>query len=165
MKAYTDYPILELGDISGEEEAPIREVKILYYDGDKRCKVIVEGVEEEIKTGYLYTAPVRCEEAYEKDLIINTQYVKNEKGHFPSSKAAQITKSWVVYGPDYSPSSGKGPFYYRFLKDAWNKAKSLGEGAECVQSLQVRHRDGSGTWTSDVVYEVGYWDKEFYIKR
>lgn len=41
MKAFTDYPILELGDISGEE-APIREVKILYYDGDKRCKVVVK---------------------------------------------------------------------------------------------------------------------------
>lgn len=154
MKAYTDYPILELGDISGED-APIREVKILCYDGDKRCKVIVQGVQEEIKTGYLYIAPVRSDEAYEKDLIINTQYVKNEKGHYPSSKAAQITKSWVVYGPDYSPSSGLGPFYFRFLKDAWKKALSLGEGAETVQSSKVSHRDGSSTWTSgDVVYEV-----------
>ncbi|WP_391560676.1 hypothetical protein [Robertmurraya sp.] len=154
MKAFTDYPILELGDISGEE-APIREVKILHYDGDKRCKVIVEGVQEEIKTGYLYKAPARYDEAYEKDLVINTQYVKNEKGHFPSSKAAQITKSWIVYGPNYSPSSGLGPFYYRFLRDAWNKAKSLGEGAECVQNLKVRNRDGSGTWTSGgVVYEI-----------
>ena len=154
MRAYTDYPILELGDIAGEE-APIREVKILYYDGDKRCKVIVQGLEEEIKTGYLYTDPVGSEEAYEKDLIINTQYIKNEKGHFPSSKAAQITKSWVVYPPNYSHKSSIGPFNYRFLKDAWNKAKSLGVGAECVQSLQVSHKDGGGTWTSgDVIYEV-----------
>ena len=154
MKAYTDYPILELGDISGEE-APIREVTIVYYDGDKRCRVIIEGVEEEIKTGYLYKAPVRAEEAYEKDLIINTQYIKNEKGHYPPSKAAQITISWVVYPPNYSHKNTKGPFYYRFLKDAWNKATSLGAGAECVQSLQVRHKDGSGTWTSGgVVYEV-----------
>lgn len=154
MKAYTDYPILELGDKLGED-APIREVKILYYDGDKRCKVIVEGVQEEIKTGYLYIAPVRSDEAYEKDLIINTQYVKNEKGHYPSSKAAQITKSWVVYGPNYSPSSGLGPFYFRFLKDAWNKAKSLGEGAVTVQSLKVSKRDGSSRWTGgDVEYEV-----------
>lgn len=154
MKAYTDYPILELGDISGEE-APIREVNILYYDGDKRCKVIIQGLEEEIKTGYLYTAPVRAEEAYEKNLIINTQYIKSEKGHYPSSKAAQITKSWVVYGPNYSPSSGKGPFYFRFLKDAWNKAKSLGVGAECEQSLKVIRKDGSGTWSSgDVIYQV-----------
>lgn len=153
MKAYTDYPIIELGDILGEE-APIREVKILYYDGDKYCRVIVGGVEEEIKTGYLYKAPVRCDDAYEKGLIINTQYVKNEKGHFPSSKAAQITKSWVVYGPEYSPSSDKGPFSYRFLKDAQKKAESLGKGAECVQSLKVRRRDGSCTWTTGVVYEV-----------
>lgn len=90
MRAYTDYPILALGDISGEE-APIREVKILYYDGDKRCKVIVQGVEEEIKTGYLYTKPVCSEEAWEQKLIVDTQYIKNVKGHFKSSKAAQST--------------------------------------------------------------------------
>ena len=154
MKAYTDYPILELGDISGEE-APVREVKVLYYDGDKRCKVIVQGVEEEIKTGYLYTKPVRCDEAYEQDLTVDTQYIKNEKGHFPSSKASQITKSYVVYGPNYTPSSGKGPFYYRFLKKAWNRAVQLGIGACVEQSVRVDHRDGSSTWTGgDVYWEV-----------
>lgn len=154
MKAFTDYPILELGDISGQE-APIREVNILYYDGDKRCKVIVEGVGEEIKTGYLYTEPVRSDEAYEKDLIVNTQYIKNEKGHFKSSKAAQITKSYVVYGPDYKPSSGKGPFYFRFLKDAWNKALSLGRGAKVIQELKVSKRSGRSIWSGgDVEYEV-----------
>lgn len=152
MKAYTDYPILELGDISGEE-APIREVKILYYDQDKRCKVLVEGVEEEIKTGYLYTKPVRCDEAYEKDLIINTQYIKNERGHFKSSKAAQITKSYVVYPPNYD---GKvGPFNYRFLDKAWKRACTLGIGSEVTQSVEVRRKDGSGCWTtSDFYWEV-----------
>lgn len=149
MRAYTDYPILELGDISGEE-APIREVKILYYDGDKRCKVIVEGVQEEIKTGYLYTAPVRSDEAYEKNLIINTQYVKNEKGHFKSSKAAQITKSYVVYPPNYNGTFG--PFYYRFLDKAWNRACALGVGSEVSQWIHVRRRDGSGCGSSGEVY-------------
>ena len=150
MKAFTDYPFDFLGDADGEV-APIRQVKVLSYDGDKRCKIVVEGVETEIKRGYIYKTAGRCGEVES----INTQYVKDQFGHFPSSKAAQITKSWVVYGPDYLPGSGKGPFYYRFLKDAWNKAKSLGAGSECVQSLQVRRRDGSGTRTSgDVVYEV-----------
>lgn len=159
MRAYTDYPILELGDISGEE-APIREVKVISYDQDKRCNILVEGVETEVKRGYLYTKPVRSDEAYDNDLTINTQYIKNKNGHFKSSKAAQITKSWTVYPANYDPEKGDYPLSYRFLKDAWNKAKSLGKGAECVQNLKIRHKDGGGEWTSgDVVYEVGYWDK------
>ncbi len=154
MKAYTDYPFLELGDAE-YEEAPIRQVNVLYYDGDKRCRVSFNGIEEDIKTGYLYTAPVRYDEAYDNNLFINMQKVKNIRGHYPSSKAAQINKSWVVYGPEYKPSSGKGPFYFRFLKDAWNKALSLGEGAVTVQSLKVSKRDGSSCWTGgDVEYEV-----------
>jgi len=151
MRAYTDYPFDFLGDVVGEE-APIRQVKILYYDQDKRCKIVVEGVETEVKTGYLYTKPLRCEEAYEQDEIINTQYVKNWKGHYKSSKAAQITKSWIVYPPNYKP--GDGYKYYRNLNKAWRYACNLGVGAEVTQEIQVRHKDGSGTWTSGDVYYV-----------
>ena len=39
MKAYTDAPIEELGDISGEI-APIRECEILSYDEDKYCMIL-----------------------------------------------------------------------------------------------------------------------------
>jgi len=53
MKAYTDAPIEELGDISGEI-APIRECEILSYDEDKYCMILVEGVKLEIKSGYIY---------------------------------------------------------------------------------------------------------------
>lgn len=61
MKAWTDYPIVELGDIAGQE-APIRQVTVLSYDGDKYCCVKVPGLEftEEIKAGYLYTRPSRA---------------------------------------------------------------------------------------------------------
>ena len=59
MKAWTDYPIVELGD-APHVEAPIREVEILSYDGDKYCRVLVDGVEKSIKAGYLYRAPGRC---------------------------------------------------------------------------------------------------------
>jgi hypothetical protein len=61
MKAWTDYPILELGDESGKR-APIRQVEVLSYDGNKYCKIIVEGIYEEIKSGYLYQQPGRCGE-------------------------------------------------------------------------------------------------------
>lgn len=56
MLAYTDYPIVELGDIS-RQKAPIRKVKIISFDGNKYCKVKVEGIIKEIKAGYLYSEP------------------------------------------------------------------------------------------------------------
>lgn len=56
LQAWTDYPIVELGDVA-HSEAAIREVRIITYDGDKYCRVVVEGVEVEIKSGYLYDSP------------------------------------------------------------------------------------------------------------
>lgn len=53
MKAFTDYPIIELGD-TAIEIAPIREVEILSYDGNKYCLIFVQGVLTEVKGGYLY---------------------------------------------------------------------------------------------------------------
>lgn len=151
MRAYTDYPFDFLGDFAGEE-APIRQVEVLYYDQDKRCKIVVEGVETEVKTGYLYTKPLRRWRAYEQGAIINTQYVKNWKGHYKSSKAAQITKSWTVYPANYK--SGGGCKHYRNLNKAWRYACNLGVGSEVCLNLQIRRRDGSGTWTSGDIYYV-----------
>lgn len=59
MLAYTDYPFEELGDIP-YTKAPIREVLVLSFDGNKYCKIIVEGVQSEIKAGYIYVKPGRC---------------------------------------------------------------------------------------------------------
>jgi len=53
MKAFTDYPITELCDAPGLI-APIREVEILSYDGNKYCLIFVEGVLTEVKSGYLF---------------------------------------------------------------------------------------------------------------
>ncbi len=61
MKAWTDYPIVELGD-TPNVEAPVRECKVHSYDGDKRCCVTVEGVTLNIKAGYLYSKPGRLGE-------------------------------------------------------------------------------------------------------
>lgn len=58
MKAWTDYPFRELGD-TPLKEAPVREVEVLSYDGDKYCKILVGGVQSEVKWGYLYVAPGR----------------------------------------------------------------------------------------------------------
>tara|TARA_R110000744_G_scaffold304225_1_gene412773 strand:- start:942 stop:1169 length:228 start_codon:yes stop_codon:yes gene_type:complete len=59
MKAYTDYPITELGDISGKK-APIRSCVVVGWDDDKYCKVVIGTVEKEIKAGYLYKDVGRC---------------------------------------------------------------------------------------------------------
>lgn len=55
MIAWTDYPIVELGDISGKF-APIREIEVLSYDGNKYCEIVVGGVITTIKAGYIYQA-------------------------------------------------------------------------------------------------------------
>lgn len=61
-------------------------------------------------------------------------------------KKAQITRSWIVYKPDYDYKKGDLPIYVPFLKDAWNKACSLGEGAEVVERVEQVYRDGA--WSS-----------------
>ena len=53
MKAWTDYPFEYLQDEAGKK-APVREVEVLSYDGDKYCRVRVCGHEDEIKAGYIY---------------------------------------------------------------------------------------------------------------
>ena len=61
MNAWTDYTIYELGDKVGKK-APVRQVEVLSYDGDKRCMVEIMGHRAEIKSGYLYQAPGRIGE-------------------------------------------------------------------------------------------------------
>jgi len=80
LKAWTDYPIIELGD-TPYVRAPIREVEILYYDGDKYCRVLVDGVEKEIKAGYLYRGPGRCDEAPYPEPVTRIQLHKIRKGN------------------------------------------------------------------------------------
>lgn len=74
MKAYTDYPFRILGDIPGIN-GPIREVEIISYDGDKYCRIIVEGLETEIKSGYLY----KNKGVYGEAEKININNFKKEK--------------------------------------------------------------------------------------
>ena len=52
-KLYTDYPFIALGD-KPNKIAPIRELKLLSYDGDKYCKIEIGGKTFEIKAGYIY---------------------------------------------------------------------------------------------------------------
>ena len=58
MKAFTDYPIEQLGDVVGQY-APIREVEVVSYDKSLYCEVVTQGVTEYIKAGYIFTEPGR----------------------------------------------------------------------------------------------------------
>jgi len=53
MRAWTDYPFSELGDTPGEQ-APVRNVLVLFWDDDKYVTIVVEGVMVEVKIGYLF---------------------------------------------------------------------------------------------------------------
>lgn len=59
--AYTDYPFEELGD-EPYKKAPVREIKVLSFDGNKYCRILVGDMKTEIKAGYIYTKPGRCDE-------------------------------------------------------------------------------------------------------
>lgn len=61
MQAWTDYPFTFLGDVP-HVEAPIREIEVISYDGDKYCEIIVEEHTTSIKSGYIYTASGRLGE-------------------------------------------------------------------------------------------------------
>lgn len=74
MKAFTDYPIIELGD-APYVGAPIREVDLLSYDGDKYCRVSVGGIEKSIKAGYIYKKPCRF------DIDDETMFLSRQELH------------------------------------------------------------------------------------
>jgi len=65
FSCWTDYPILELGDISGKK-APYRQVTVLSYDGNKYATVLLKGTTicTEIKIGYLYSSPDKLHYQY-----------------------------------------------------------------------------------------------------
>ena len=77
MKGYTDYPFTELGDRL-QEEAPIRECIIIFYDNNKYADIVVEGKKFNIKSGYIYGSYSRCGEVMPIDM--NLLYTENNGG-------------------------------------------------------------------------------------
>lgn len=73
LRAYTDAPFYSLND-EPYKEAPIREVNVLFYDGDKYCLVEHKGAILSVKAGYLYKEPGRFGEVEP----INPKEIKNE---------------------------------------------------------------------------------------
>ncbi len=62
---WTDYPFEELGDICGQE-APIRECRLIDYDGDKYCTITIGNDQEHhIKRCYVYDSRRRLNGATE----------------------------------------------------------------------------------------------------
>jgi len=59
MIAWTDYPLYPE---EANKEAPIREVVVISYDGDKYAVIQFESEKIQIKAGYLYTGYGRISE-------------------------------------------------------------------------------------------------------
>lgn len=59
--AYTDYPLFS-HEAGGHP--PIRQIKVLSYDGDKYCKIQYDNKKFEIKSGYIYEYPTTIEDYY-----------------------------------------------------------------------------------------------------
>ena len=59
--AWTDYPIVSLGD-EPHVEAPIRRCEVLDWNGDKYVLIAVDGLDEpvSIKRWYVYEREARC---------------------------------------------------------------------------------------------------------
>jgi len=82
--AYTDYPFVELGDKEGEQ-APVRPVIVVEYDGDKYAKVMYNGITEDVKTGYLYSQSGQYGEVPRLDPKILRSLYEKSKGEESSS--------------------------------------------------------------------------------
>ena len=108
MRAWTDYPIVSLGD-KPHSEAPVREVEVMSYDGDKYCLVRVGGVEESIKSRYIYQLPGRC-----SNQPPPAQLTREQLLHLVKPTPALLTidehiaqaKEWGARLPDYPGAVG-----------------------------------------------------------
>lgn len=56
---WTDYPLSEFGD-SPHREAPVRQVELVAYDGNKYVQCLFAGLPVTIKAGYIYASAGRA---------------------------------------------------------------------------------------------------------
>lgn len=94
-KLYTDYPFIELGD-TPQEIAPVREVQLVSYDQNKYCVIVVEGVQTEIKAGYIYTQRGRLGDVPTIDPT-DPKYYQNNKPQFVVSVAEMVESHRTTY--------------------------------------------------------------------
>ncbi len=99
MKAWTDYPFTDLGDIPGFE-APVRECQVLTYDWNKYCRIVIDGYELEVRIGYVYRSPGRSGGVK----IIDKWKTKNPDGrpYWKFHKRRSHKVIWYVSGADGS---------------------------------------------------------------
>lgn len=97
MKAWTDYPITQLGD-RPHAEAPVREVEIISYDRNKYCQVLVGGVIDSIKRGYIYRKPGR----YREVRIVDERRLRDYRGRhiWKLERAWGHQTSYYIYSYD-----------------------------------------------------------------
>jgi hypothetical protein len=119
MKAWTDYPFTELGDIPGLE-APVRECRVLAYDWNKYCLIVIGGQELTVKIGYVYRKPGRCGEVP----VIDKWKTKRSDGEYYWKHHKRRVRKiiWSV--------SDQGEWYdFETRREAVNKMLTLPVGA------------------------------------
>ena len=101
MRAWTDYPISELGDKRGQR-GPIREVTIIHYDGGDTADVMFKSATVTVKVDRLYlrpdgaaAAPVKSSQSEKmraSGAVVDSAYIriKNSKPNSPNSAYSRI---------------------------------------------------------------------------
>jgi hypothetical protein len=93
MKAWTDYPFVELGDVPWGK-APVRECTVLSYDQNRYCRILIDGHHLQVKIGYVYRKPGRCGEVRS----INKWKTRRSDGvpYWKTHKRRIKKTSWIV---------------------------------------------------------------------
>lgn len=109
---YTDYPFEELGDIPNKE-APVRRVQLHSYDGNKYCKVGVDGCEypQEVKAEYLYKKCSKNGQMYIQLQLSDLYLVPTTEGCYTWKMDKQ---TWLDKALCYRPSTHTNSWYYGY---------------------------------------------------
>jgi hypothetical protein len=142
---FTDYPITELGD---EEfiEAPIRECKLLSFDDNKYCYVIVEGIKKEIKRSYIYTQKGRCGEV---DCISETEIKKiltkePKQDRTCTNNCSDVCGECQILEPKEEKLKEAAPFFmnvYKVEVDDWDNAYNTYNEFVCIAETEQEARE------------------------
>ena len=129
MKAWTDYPFTWLGDVEGEK-APVREIEVLSYDGDKYCRVKVCGGEDEIKSGYIYQQKGRYGEV---PVITQEQLTALENNVHNEKPLVAIIEHWQLHTlaakapKEYNIKTDKVYMFTGTVKEVYSGPRKVGD--------------------------------------
>ena len=153
MQLWTDYPIVELGDEAGQP-APIRQCKVLTYDGNKYLSVSVGGITTEIKLGYIYRKPGRFGQRSTRLRPRELERLQNPFQHQQKKCSANYTIRYLIF-MNYEHMRNR-PKRQRMIEFKTKKAAARFSRKAGAEAMQVRliicqHNDGRTSYHQEVV--------------